>query len=332
MIVQDDRLRSRRDLLGEVAAALAMSTASSAITTRARATGASPKLPFPPSGSTDCHVHLFEPDHFPYAEPRAYTPGTASVEQLQSFRRNLGIDRVILVQPSVYGDDNRCMLNALRVLGPDVARGIAVIDPARTTDPDLRTLKQSGVVGVRVNLNVKGEDRATAAIAAVSSAMSRVKAVGLAVQIYVDLPLMESLSHTIAASPVPVILDHFAGAEAARGPEQPEFAALLRLLDTGKVWVKLSAAYRASRRAPDYDDVALLARALIAANPDRLLWASDWPHTGGGAERRERKSGEIEPFRQVDDAHLLSLLASWTDEATVLRKILVDNPTRLYGF
>ncbi|MCK1541148.1 amidohydrolase family protein [Bradyrhizobium sp. 179] len=331
MIVQDSRHPSRRDLLGE-AAVLAISTAAAAMTTRAQATESSPKLQFPPAGATDCHVHVFEPGRFPYAEPRTYTPGTASVEQLQSFRRGLEIDRLVLVQPSVYGDDNRCLLNALRELGSDVARGVAVIDPTGIADADLRTLKQGGVVGVRVNLNVKGEDRATAAIAAVSKAISRVAPVELAVQVYVDLPLVESLAETFAASPVPVILDHYAGADAARGLEQPGFAALLRLLDTGKVWIKLSAPYRASRRTTDYDEVALLARTLIAANPDRLVWASDWPHTGGGAERRERKPGEIEPFRPVDDAHLLSLLSSWTGDATALRKILVDNPARLYGF
>lgn len=332
MIVQDRRLPSRRDLLGEAAAAFAMSTAAAALTTRAQATGSSSKTQFPPAGATDCHVHVFEPDRFPYAEPRTYTPGTASVEQLQSFRRALDVDHLVLVQPSVYGDDNRCLLNALRELGLVVARGIAVIDPDGISDANLRTLKEGGVVGVRVNLSAKGEDRAAAAIAAVSKTISRVASAELAVQVYVDLPLIESLANIVAASPVPVILDHYAGADAELGVEQPGFTALLRLLDSGKVWVKLSAAYRASRRTPDYEDVAPLARTLIAANPDRLMWASDWPHTGGGAERRERKPGEIEPFRQVDDAHLLSALASWTGDATALRKILVDNPARLYGF
>ena len=332
MIVQDSRLPSRRDVLGEAAAVFAISSVGAAMTMRAEAAESPVKAPFPPTGSTDCHVHVFEPDRFPYAEPRTYTPGIASAGQLQSFRRGLGIDRLVLVQPSVYGNDNRALLNALRELGPDIARGIAVIDPASIGDADLRALAQSSIVGVRVNLSTKGEDRATAAIAAVANNISRVAAIGLAVQIYVDLPLIEQLADTIAASPVPMILDHFAGADAALGPEQPGFAALLRLLDAGKVWIKLSGAYRASRRAPDYDDVAPLARALIAANPERLIWASDWPHTGGGAERRERKPGEIEPFRQVDDAHLLSLLSWWAGDATVLRKILVDNPARLYGF
>lgn len=302
------------------------------MTTGARAAGASLKVQFPPAGSTNCHVHVFEPDRFPYAKLRSYTPRTASVEKLQSFRRDLGVDRLVLVQPSVYGDDNRCLLSALRELGPTVARGIAVIDAAGTVDCDLLALKLAGVVGIRVNLNVKGEDRAVAAIAAIAKSISRVAAAGLIVQIYMDLPLLAELADTIVASPVPVILDHFAGADAARGPDQPGFDALFRLLDTGKVWVKLSAAYRASRRAPDYEDVAPLARALIAANPDRLVWTSDWPHTGGRTERRECKPGEIEPFRQVDDAHLLSLLASWTSDTTVLRRILVDNSAHLYSF
>ncbi|MGW1420159.1 amidohydrolase family protein [Bradyrhizobium manausense] len=332
MIMQNARFPSRRDVLSEAAAALAMSSVIAGAISQTEAATAAPKVQFPPAGTTDCHVHVFEPDRFPFAEPRTYTPGAASVTDLQSFRRGLGVDRLVLVQPSVYGDDNRCLLNGLRELGPGISRGIAVIDPDRIRDADLTKLTQGGVVGVRVNLNVKGEDRAAAAVAAVAKTMARVARPGLAVQIYVDLPLVEPLAETITASPVPVILDHFAGAKAALGPEQPGFATLLRLLDTGKVWVKLSAAYRASQRAPDYDDVAVLARTLIAANPERLIWASDWPHTGGGAERRERKPGEIEPFRQVDDAHLLSLLSSWTDDASIDRKILVDNPARLYGF
>lgn len=332
MIMQDGRFPSRREVLSETAAALMMSGAIAAVTSPAKAATSAPQMQFPPACTTDCHVHVFEPDRFPYAESRTYTPATASVADLQSFRRSLGVDRLVLVQPSIYGGDNRCLLNALRELGPDVSRGIAVIDPARIGDADLRMLAQSGVVGVRVNLNAKGEDRATAAVAAVAKTISRVAGAGLATQIYADLPLAEPLADTIAASPVPVILDHFAGANAALGPEQPGFAALLRLLDTGKVWIKLSAAYRASRRAPHYDDVAALAHTLISANPERLIWASDWPHTGGGAERRERKPGEIEPFRQVDDAHLLHLLSSWTDDAAVVRRILVENPARLYGF
>ena len=264
MITQNGQFPSRRDALSE-AAALAMSGAIATLTSQAKAATSAPKVQFPPAGTTDCRVHVFDSGRFHYAEPRTYTPGTASVGDLQSFQRGLGVDRLVLVQPSVYGDDNRCLLDALRELGRDVSRGIAVVDPARIGDADLRALAQSGVVGVRVNLNVKGEDRATAAVAAVARAMSCVAGTGLAVQIYVDLPLVEPLADTIATTRVPVILDHFAGARAALGPEQPGFATLLRLFDTGKVWIKLSAGYRASQRAPDYEDVAALARTLISA-------------------------------------------------------------------
>jgi predicted TIM-barrel fold metal-dependent hydrolase len=332
MIVEDGRFPTRRGLPSEAGAALAIPSTIAAATSQVKAATSAPTVQFPPAGTTDCHVHVFEPDRFPYAETRTYTPGTASVADLQSFRRDLAVDRLVLVQPSVYGDDNRCLLNALHELGPGISRGIAVIDPARTGDADLRALAQSGVVGVRVNLKAKGEDRAAAAVLAVAETISRVAAAGLAVQIYVDLPLVEALAAVIAAASVPVILDHFAGARAALGLEQPGFSALLRLLDIGKIWIKLSATYRASHPAPDYQDVAALARTLIFTNPERLIWASDWPHTGGGAERRERKPGEIEPFRQVDDAHELSLLSSWTDDPSVVRRILVDNPARLYGF
>lgn len=285
-----------------------------------------------PAGSTDCHCHVFDPARFPYAAERGYTPGSATLGELRAFQAQLGTSRVVLVQPSVYGRDNRCLLDALTRLGPGVARGIAVIDPAAVTDDELAALRSVGVVGIRVNLEVKGEGRTAAAVAAVSQAMNRVARQGFIVQIYVDLQLVEALADTIAAAPAPVVLDHFGGAQARLGLEQPGFASLLRLVGSGKAYVKLSAPYRASRDAPDHADVAPIARALIQANPDRLVWASDWPHTGGGSERVARHPNDVEPFRAVDDVHHLALLSAWSGDAGTYRRILVDNAARLFHF
>ena len=284
-----------------------------------------------PAGATDCHCHIFDPARFPYAAERSYTPEKATLDDLRAFHANLGISRTVLVQPSVYGSDNRCLVDGLTKLGVGAARGIAVIDPATITDSELAALRNAGVVGIRVNLEVKGEGRGVA-VSAVSDALGRVAPLGFIVQLYVDLQLVEALADTIAASPVPVVLDHFGGAQARLGLEQPGFAVLLRLLGTGKAYVKLSAPYRASRDAPDYGDLAPVAQALIQTNRDRLVWASDWPHTGGGADRAARKPGDVEPFRIVDDARNLALLSAWAGDAQTHRTILVDNAARLFRF
>ncbi len=282
-----------------------------------------------PAGATDCHCHIFEPANFPYAAERRYTPGQATLDDERAFHASLGTSRVVLVQPSVYGSDNRCLVDGLTKLGPSVARGIAVIDTATVTDDELAALQKAGVVGIRVNLQVKGEGRVAAAVNAVSKAMSRVAPLGFVVQIYVDLQLVSALADTINASPVPVVLDHFGGAQAGLGLDQPGFAALQQLLGTGKAYVKLSAPYRASHDAPDYGDLAPIAQALIRSNRDRLVWASDWPHTGSGAAR---KPGEVEPFRAVDDNRTLALLSGWAGDADTHRRILVDNAARLFCF
>lgn len=322
----------RRLAISAGAAAAVMREGSASMAQGAASSGAGTAAYPLLAGAADCHCHVFDPAHFPYAAERSYTPGQATLDDLKAFHASLGTGRAVLVQPSVYGTDNRCLVDGLTKLGAGVVRGIAVVDPATVTDGELAALRDAGVAGVRVNLEAKGEGRAAAAVAAVSEAVARVAPLGFVVQIYVDLPLVEALAGVIAASPVPVVLDHFGGAQARLGLEQPGFAALLRLLGTGKAYVKLSAPYRASRDALGYDDVAPIAQALIRANRDRLVWASDWPHTGGGADRAARKPGDVELFRVVDDARALALLSAWAGDAETHRRILVDNAARLFRF
>jgi predicted TIM-barrel fold metal-dependent hydrolase len=150
------------------------------------------------------------------------------------------------------------------------------------------------------------------------------------VQIYATLPVVAGLKELVMAAPVPVVFDHFGGAEAALGPGQPGFSDLLALLRAGKAYVKISGAYRTSKRPPDYPDAAPLAKALIAANPDRIVWGTDWPHPAstppGG------KATDVTPFFKIDDGRILNLLPDWAPDAATRRKILADNPARLYGF
>jgi 2-pyrone-4,6-dicarboxylate lactonase len=285
-----------------------------------------------PHGACDCHVHVFDPAHFPYAPERTYTPGVATVENLNRFRQSLGLSRVVLVQPSVYGTDNQCLLNALSVLGPEVARGVAVIDPETVSDVALQDLYDAGVRAVRVNLESKGERSSGLALSAISATAERVTPFGMAVQVYGDLRLIADIAEDIAQLRVPLILDHFGGAKAALGVDQYGFRALTELLRAGAIWVKLSGVYRASQAKPTFSDIRPIAEALIEANPERLVWASDWPHTGGLAERAARQPTEIEPFQRIDDAYVLDLLAEWAGDPARHHRILVGNAAKLFDF
>ena len=186
-----------------------------------------------PDGAIDCHCHVFDPARFPYDPARSYTPGTATAGELRAVHARLGISRVVLVQPSVFGTDNRCLLDGLATVAD--AQGIAVIDPAAVTDEELRTLGAAGVVGVRVNLGAAAAGQEGAAREAVARTLARVTPLGLLVQLYVDLPLVAALADVITASPVPVVLDHLGGARADHGMDHPDLDVLLTLLAAGKV-------------------------------------------------------------------------------------------------
>jgi predicted TIM-barrel fold metal-dependent hydrolase len=266
---------------------------------------------------------------YPFAPARAYTPPEADVAGLQALHADLGIARTVVVQPSVYGADNSATLEGIRQLGLDRARGVAVLDD-RMGEADLNQMAKAGVRGVRVNLEMLGEFDPGRSARLLQETAARIARRGWHIQIFSNLALISALSRVLLDLTVPIVLDHFAGATAAAGPDQPGFAQLLDLVRSGHVWVKLSAAYRSSTRAPDYPDMAPLARALIAAGPERMLWGSDWPHPNSHKEPG-RGPHDIAPALPIDDGRVLNLLAEWAD-ADTRRLILVDNPARLYGF
>jgi predicted TIM-barrel fold metal-dependent hydrolase len=239
----------------------------------------------------------------------------------------LHMDRVVIVTPSVYGTDNRATLDGIRQLGAKRARGVAVIGP-ETTRAEIDAMARAGIRGVRVNLESNGVTDPAAAAAKFDAAVEQLKGTRWHIQLYTRLPLIVALKDHFANAPMPVVFDHFAGAKAALGVEQPGFDTVLELVRSGKAYVKISGAYRASDEAPDYPKVAALARALIGANPDRLVWGSDWPHPGPPGKTPLDVN---QPF-PVDDGRLLNLLGEWTADKTIRRKILVETPARLYGF
>jgi len=258
---------------------------------------------------------------------RRYTPPEASVTDLQAHLSSIEMTRVVLVQPSIYGTDNRCLLDGLSRIGPR-ARGIAVV-PTTITDQAMQDLMRQGVRGVRVNLESSVNRDPDAAKVALLDAARRLPTTGMHLQIYASLSIIAAVVEEIEKLPVPVVLDHFGMPRAALAVDQPGFDAVLGLVRSKKAYVKLSAPYRISSMAPDYEDVLPIAQALIAAGPDRMLWASDWPHT---SRTPGMAPTEVSDFRRVDDPAVLNLLAAWAPDAEVRRKILVDNPARLYGF
>ncbi len=282
-----------------------------------------------PAGACDCHVHVFGPqEQFPLAANRLYIPGLASVADLLALQQALHLERVVIVHPSPYGADNSCTIDALRQIGAR-ARGVAVIDGA-TSDDALRDMHDAGVRGVRVNLETQGESEPAAAGRMLHDMAARAAPLGWHVQTYTNIAVIHALREAILALPTPLVIDHFGLVKASQGSSQPGFDTLLALLRSGKVWLKLSAPHRISQ-APDYADAAAIVRALIDANPDRVLWGTDWPHPGvkHGAVR---DPNAVEPFRPEDDGRALNWFAAWVDDAVRLRKVLVDNPADLYGF
>lgn len=283
-----------------------------------------------PPNACDCHTHIHgDPAKFPYFDGRVYTPETALPDEMSALHRALHMKRVVIVTPSVYGPDNSATLYGMKARGAD-ARGVAVIDD-KTTEQALDAMGKDGVRGIRLNLATGGTNDPTVARQRFQTAVERMQKRNWHVQMFTSLAIISSIKDLVASAPVPLVFDHFGGAKAALGPEQPGFADLVELVRSGKAYVKISGAYRASTQGPDYADVTPLAKALIAANPDRIVWGTDWPHPNS-VTPPGNKITDVTPLFQIDDGRLLNQLPVWMPDAAIRKKILVDNPARLYKF
>ena len=265
-----------------------------------------------PAGAWDTHVHAIGRfDRFPLSPRRGYTPAAVPIDDYVTLMDRLGLARAVLVQPSIYAADNRAMLDALARF-PERFRGIAVVT-ATIGDGELRALHDAGVRGVRANLLNPGGisfDDAT-------TLTRRFADLGWHLQLQIDVSTFERFDDA-ARLPVPVVVDHLGYMPASRGHSDPGFQRLLRWVATGRCWVKLSAPYRLTdRQGARYDAVAPLARALVRANPERMLWASDWPHTDLCRD-------------MPDDGELLDVLADWVVDRATRDAILARNPVALY--
>jgi predicted TIM-barrel fold metal-dependent hydrolase len=279
-----------------------------------------------PAGAIDCHNHIVGPlAKYPMVANRTYTPPEASVAQLKALRTELGIARNVIVQPSFYGFDNSCLVDALTELGAS-ARGIAVV-PQNVSDAELQRLAAKGVTGVRLNLSTFGVRDPKVAIDAINAFAPRFAPMGWHIQINTGLSVVDAIAPTVADLKVPVVFDHMANLDAEKGLSQPGFGALVALVKGRNTYVKLSAPYNLSRRT-DWSDVTPLATALIAAAPDRMLWGTNWPHPGN----TRGDITQITPYRVVDNLALLRFFAQEVPDAAMRKMILVDTPARLYRF
>jgi predicted TIM-barrel fold metal-dependent hydrolase len=322
---------SRREVLMGAATAAVATLARGGTSVFASASQPSTPVNFDvPAGACDTHTHVFgDPQRFPFAPARAYTPEQASIAEMRAMHSALHTERVVIVHPSVYGTDNSCTLDGMKQLG-SIVRGIAVIDE-KTPESALDEMDRAGMRGIRVNLETTGQSDPAVARQRFQEAVDRIKRRSKwHIQVYTRLSVIEAIKDQVTAAPMPIVFDHFGGAQAALGVSQPGFDTLLNLVRSGKAYVKISAPYRSSTKPPDYADVTPLAKALIGANTQRILWGSDWPHPASPVAHRPVT--EITPLWQVDDGRIFNQLPLWAPDEKVRKTILVENPAKLYGF
>jgi predicted TIM-barrel fold metal-dependent hydrolase len=269
-----------------------------------------------PPNSTDCHMHIFGPyGRYPLSPGRGYTPPESSIAMYQEMLSTIGLSRTVLVQPSIYGTDNAVSLDAVAALGADRARAVVVVDDGFDLAA-LRAMGERGACGVRFNA-VSGNGTPLEQLEALGEKLATL---GWHLQLYAHAAEMVALEEVLARLPCPVVIDHMGGVKTNEGgAESAGFKAMIRLLEKG-AWAKLCG-YRSSAAGVPYADVADMARAMIAAAPDRSVWGTDWPHPSLHS-----------PEEVPDDGVLLDALGAWAPRDDQRQAILVDNPARLYGF
>ena len=271
-----------------------------------------------PAGAIDCHCHVFEDQtEYPLTPQRSYTPPLCTLADYLKMAEKLGLARMVQVNASTYGYDNRVTLDLIGKLGQKRARGVAGVAPDAKA-ADIRRLHDGGMRGVRLSTMVKGYGGSEF----LGVIAKTIKPFGWHVQLHVDkVGEIASLEQQLLDHDTPIVFDHLGRVRGGEGVAAPGFQALLRILtQRDDCWVKLSSFYRLSDSGvPDYADMAPVARALIAARPDRVVWGSNWPHP-------------IWDGAMPNDGDLLDLVAGWCGDAATFKRVLVDNPAALYGF
>ncbi len=278
--------------------------------------GTSPAQLAMPGGAVDSHHHIYDA-RFP-ADPRAdLKPADATVAQYRLLQARLGTTRSVVVQPSTYGTDNRCLLAALKLLG-STARGIAVVDQD-VSDAELQSFHAAGVRGIRFNFARPAGPSAQS----MEALAHRIAPLGWHVQVHALAEGYLALEDVLQRLPTPLVIDHLGRFPQPQGLSHPAWPILRKLVARGNTWVKLSGAYHDSKSGPaGYEDAGVITRAWLSLAPERMLWGTDWPHTSAMAGEKP----------MPDDALMLDLFGEWAGTSRLQRKVLVDNPVRLYGF
>jgi len=278
----------------------------------------------PPPNSCDTHFHVFgPPEQFPFVSTHEYTPPAAPLEHYLKMIALIGVERAVVVQPSVHGLDNSATLDAIKNSGRRF-RGVARIDD-RTPKSELQRLHDGGVRGVRFNL--LDRPRGNVSLDVLDRCVEHIADFGWSVDLHIDTKKLLEEEKRIRSMPIPVVIDHIARIKPPEGLDQPAFQLLLDLMKEKHVWVKVSGADKIcntnvhSYFGLPFFEVIPFAQAVIAAAPDRVIWGTDWPH-----------SNNFAPGHTPNDGDLVDLLAAFAPDEEVTRKILVDNPAALYGF
>lgn len=271
-----------------------------------------------PELACDTHMHICGPEsRFPYSQGRIYTPPDALLPSYLDLTDKLGIGRVVFVQPSIYGTDNSAMLDAMRA-SPLPCRGVAVVDED-VDESALQALHDAGVRGVRLNLVDTADKNSTLPVEEIRALAERVAPLGWHVEMLLHADDHPELDTQLGNLPIDLVFGHLGYLRPGAETTDPGFTALLRLLEAGRCWVKLTGPYRLTPEALPYSATNPFARALISTAPERLLWGSDWPHV-------------MVKTPMPNDGQLLDLFFEWADNPDVARHILVDNAAELYDF
>ncbi len=263
----------------------------------------------------DCHAHLLGPyTRFPLAAERSYTPPEALEHEYQAVLAALGLSHGVLVHPSAYGEDYSLLFHALSA--NENLRGVIVMRPGSTVD--LNSLRSRGVRAARYShrSGAAGNFAGSASLDDLIQMAPLVAAAGLHLELWTDCRVLPDIAPLLERLPCPLVIDHMGSFDLDAGVDDPGFRSILKLLEAGKIWVKMSA-YRSLLNTPDFDAGRAFHSKLLEANPDQLVWGSDWPHI------------RIDPW--PDTQKLFSVFKEWTASEVLARRILLDNPTRLYA-
>ena len=270
-----------------------------------------PKLKAP-ANATDCHHHVYDAK-YPVDPKATLRPADALVEDYRALQKRIGTTRNVIVQPSTYGIDNRCTLDALVAMGP-TARAVVVVNDT-VTDDELKRMHAMGARGIRFNLAQAGATTAEM----IEPLSARVNALGWHIQINAPPARIMEIMPILEKVPSPIVFDHLAHIPQPAGVNDPLYGKVRGLIDKGRTWVKLSGAYADTKVGPpNYSDSSAVARAYAKAAPERCVWGSDWPHP----------TEKDKP----DDAVLFDLLTDWVPDEKARHRVLVENPAVLYHF